>query len=147
MATKVEFVIKDEAHEKFLRKYQEVLQSREPEEGGQKITLSDTAERIFSHGVPRLMATTKYALRKAGKLAPYKKPEPKAAPVKKAPKAKAAPAAKPAKKTAAKGPLARKQASTAKAPKVRKAKAQATGSSATGTAAMPASAPAEPVLD
>lgn len=132
--TKVEFSITDEAEEKFLRKFQEVLQEREDaKEGGQKVTLSDTAKYVFQRGGPRLMATTKYALRKAGKLAPYKKPEKKA----KAPKAK------PAKKiTKPKGPLARKAASKPKAPKVRKAKPALTGSTEGSTSGTPA-----PVLD
>lgn len=131
MATKVEFSIKNEDHEAFLRKYQEILQGRQPAEGGEKITLSDAALSIFSQGVSRVKATSKYAKEH--------KPEPKPR------KAKAPKAAKPAKKsTGAKGPLARKTASKAKAPKVRKARVPAVVSDA------PASAPvaaAAPVLD
>jgi hypothetical protein len=82
---KVEFSINEE-QEKALRKYQEILQKRQPDEGGEKVTLSDTAQVIFGHGVPRVQATTRYALRKAGKLAPYVKPAKK----EKKPKAKKA---------------------------------------------------------
>lgn len=107
MATKIEFNVTNEEHEKFLRKYQESLQSREPEEGGKKITLSDTALHVFGQGVSRVKATTKYA---------------KAHPTEKKPRAPKAPKAAKPPKAKAKGPLARKQASSkAKAPKVRKA--------------------------
>lgn len=133
--TKTEISITNEDHEAFLREYRDILQKREPEEGGEKITLADAALSIFSQGVSRVRATATYATKQKKERGPAK-PRAKKVAAPKLPKAK--------KVAAPKGPLARKVKAAGKAP----AKAAAPRVRKTPTVTAPAaSEPAPAVLD